>query len=334
MLPKVTVIIPARNEEQHIAACLDSIVRYPDTLEVLVIDGMSEDDTRSIVAQYCEQYPFIRLLQNHYRAVPHAMNIGIREASGNTIVRMDAHATYPPDYLSTLIHWMDKLNADNVGGVWRTRPGCDSVHAKIVATVLSHPFGVGNATYRLTAGKTDPIEVDTVPFGCYRRDTLLRLGLYDERFLRNQDDELNARLKQSGGRIFLIPDLVIDYYARERLRKMALMLYQYGYYKPAIALKLGHPATLRQLAPPLFAAAAITAPFALFSPLFWPSAIAVAGHSALNLYVSIKLAEHSRHVPLLFTAFLTAHLSYGIGYLRGLVHFLTSRRDKPIIDSR
>jgi len=331
-LPRVSVVIPARNEEKFIAACLQSVLdgRYPhDRLEILVIDGESTDQTPAIVKSFCARYPFVRLLENPARVVPHAMNIGIRAATGEIIVRVDAHARYGADYVLQLVTWMQRLRADNVGGVWITHPGAGTAEAMAVAIVLSHRFGVGSADYRLS-GSEAPREVDTVPFGCYRREMFEKIGLYDERFIRNQDDELNARLKRSGGRIFLIPEIRIDYVARESLRKLARMLYQYGYFKPLIAVKLGRPATLRQLAPPLFAASVLGLPFA-----FWMSPLAGAvcalpllAHTALNLVISGSRAARDgwRLFPWLVAGFLAAHLAYGCGYLRGMVDFALLRR--------
>ena len=331
-LPRVSVVIPTRNEEKYIADCLQSVLdgNYPrEQLEILVVDGTSTDNTRAIVTSFRSRYPFIQLLDNPAGVVPHAMNIGIRAASGEIIVRMDAHARYGFEYIMQLVTWMERLSADNVGGVWITRAGAATAEAEAVASVLSHPFGVGGAQYRLS-GKQEPFEVDTVPFGCYRRDVFDSIGFYDERFIRNQDDELNARLKRHGGRIFLVPEIRIDYVARDTLRKLARMLYQYGYFKPLIAVKLGRPATIRQLAPPLFAASILAIPVALWiSPL---AGILCAGpliaHSVFNAFISLRIASTrgSGFLPYLFAGFLLAHLAYGWGYLRGLVDFALLRR--------
>jgi glycosyltransferase involved in cell wall biosynthesis len=330
-LPFVTVIIPTRNEVKHVAECLTSIVdgTYPHpSMEILVVDGESDDGTPEIIQSFAERHAFVRLLRNPARTVPYAMNIGIREARGELIVRMDAHAHYGPDYLKQLVTWMQRLAADNVGGVSTTRPASAAPQARAVAIILSHPLGVGPSLFRV--GATAPIEVDTVPFGCYRREIFARIGTYDERFVRNQDDELNARLKSAGGRIFLVPEIRIEYVARESLRKMARMLYQYGYFKPLIAIKLGRPATVRQLAPPVFTAAVLGLPL-LFWQLPWTLyvwGIAVGAHGTINLVVSASLARANswRLFPYLICGFLLGHLAYGTGYLRGLFDFAILRR--------
>jgi glycosyltransferase involved in cell wall biosynthesis len=330
-LPFVTVIIPTRNEAKHIAECLTTIIdgTYPhSSMEVLVVDGESDDDTREIIQGFVERHAFVRMLRNPARTVPHAMNIGIREARGEVIARMDAHARYGADYLEQLVVWLQRLAADNVGGVWTTCSASAAPEARAVAIILSHPFGVGSSLFRV--GVTTPIEVDTVPFGCYRREIFSRIGTYDERFVRNQDDELNARLKRAGGRIFLVPDIRIEYVARDSLRKMVRMLYQYGYFKPLIAIKLGRPATVRQLAPPAFTAAVLSLPLLFwYVPwTLWVWVLAVGAHATINLAVSARLARASswRLFPYLGCGFLLGHLAYGAGYLRGLFDFAILRR--------
>lgn len=330
--PFVTVIIPTRNEGTYVGPCLRSILEgtYPqERMEILVVDGCSEDRTREIVREFAARHTSVRLLENAARVVPHAMNIGIRAAKGEFIVRMDAHATYPADYVAQLLTWKERLGADNVGGVFVTQPACDSSEARAVAVVLSHWFGVGNAWSRLE-GMDTPAEVDTVPFGCYRRNVFDRIGLFDEVFVRNQDDEFNARLKKAGGKIFLVPEIKIQYVARSSLRKLGLMLYQYGYFKPLVALRLGRPATWRQLVPPVFTVALLGLPFAALAVpwtlLLWIGVIV--SHGTVNLAVSVRQAQRKgwKLFPLLFGAFLLAHVAYGLGYLKGAFDFAILRR--------
>lgn len=331
-LPLVTVVIPARNEEPYISPCLESILngQYPlDRLEILVVDGCSDDQTRVIVSEFADRFPSISLLDNPSRTVPYAMNIGIRASHGEIIVRMDAHARYGKDYVALLVEWMDRLKADNVGGVWITVPANSSACANAIAAVLSHPFGVGNAQYRIGSAGV-PCEVDTVPFGCYRRELFDRIGYYDEMLTRNQDDELNARLRRHGGRIFLVPQIEIEYIARDSLGKMIKMLFQYGYFKPLVAIKVGRPATLRQLVPPVFVASVLGLPLLamLLPAVWWLWGCAIGLHSAASLYLSIGLAIRKGlpTLPYLFVGFFLAHMAYGIGYLRGIWDFVLWRR--------
>jgi hypothetical protein len=158
----------------------------------------------------------------------------------------------PGNYLAGLVEWLEKSGADNVGGVWRILPGADTAMARAIALGLAHPFGVGNAYYRIGTSTTTRW-VDTVPFGCYRREVFSRCGRFDEDQVRTEDDEFNLRLRKNGGRILLVPEISIDYYARERLSQVWRMYYQYGYFKPMVARKLGWDLlSLRHLVPSLF----------------------------------------------------------------------------------
>src|SRR3989441_866769 len=251
--PLVSIVVQCRNEAEYIRPLLDSILAtdYPrDRLEVLVVDGMSDDGTRAVIAAYASRHPVIQLLDNPKRTTPHALNLGITRARGAIIMRMDAHAHYPPNYVADLVGWLERTGADYVGGAWVTLPADETPRARAIAAVLAHPFGTGNSRYRL--GTHHVREVDTLPFGCFRRELFQRVGLFDEELVRNQDEEFTFRVLRAGGRILLVPGVVSSYYARRSLGQLGRMLYQYGFFKPAVALKVGRIMTLRQLVPPLF----------------------------------------------------------------------------------
>ncbi len=174
----VTVIVPCREEEKYIARTLESILAndYPqDRLELLVVDGMSTDGTREIVAEFSRNYPFIKLLDNPKRITPAALNIGISEAQGDIIMRVDSHGVIPPNYISGLVAWQEKTGADNVGGVCLTLPGNDTDMAKAIAVALSYPFGVGNAYFRI--GAQAPSGLTPCPLAVIARRSLLASGL-------------------------------------------------------------------------------------------------------------------------------------------------------------
>lgn len=330
---KVSLIIPCRNEEKFIANTLESVIKsdYPqEKLEIFVVDGMSEDKTATVVKEFAKKYPQVHLLQNLQKTVPYALNIGIEKASGEIIIRLDAHSIYPADYISTLVFWSQKLGCENVGGVWDTKPANDSLEARAVALCSSDGFGIGNAEYKVS-NKKEPYEVDTVPFGCYKREVFEKIGLFDSDLTRNQDDEFNARLIQSGGKIFLIPTLKIEYFARENLKKMRQMFYQYGYFKPLVNLKLKKPATLRQFVPPLFVlflffGTMLSFVGTLFFCLFF-SVLTL--YVLLNAVVSYKIAKREKNLrlfPYLVEGFFFIHLSYGLGYLRGILDFVILKK--------
>jgi len=331
MNPFVTVIIPCRNEEGFIDRCLASLLAgdFPkDRLEVFVVDGVSRDRTREIVRERMRVEPAISLIDNPQGTAPAALNLGIRRAKGDVIVRLDAHCIYPREYISGLLRWMNETGADNVGGVWRTLPAADTAKARAIAIALAHPFGVGNSYFRI--GAREPRWVDTVPFGCYRRDVFDRIGLFDEDLVRNQDDEFNARLVRHGGRILLVPEIVCDYFARESLRKLWRMSYQYGYFKPLVARKIGTVMTVRQLVPALFVAAVGGgAPIAAaISALRVPYLTAIALYLAANIGCAVVAGRKYgiATVAWLATSFAALHVSYGMGFLKGVLDFLVRNR--------
>jgi glycosyltransferase involved in cell wall biosynthesis len=269
------------------------------------------------------------MIDNPERIVSTGLNRGIAEAKGEIIIRMDAHAEYPPNYVSRLVTVLRETNADNVGGVFDIRPGGDGVLARALARATASPFGIGNARYRLASGGIEA--VDTVPFGCYRRDVFDRVGLFDEQLVRNQDDEFNARLLKHGGSILLVPDVKIAYYARPTLEKMCRMFYQYALFKPLVMKKLGYPATLRQLCPPaLVVTLAVLAVGSLAVPALWGLLAAILAVYALAaLWFAAAQARRDgewRYLLVMPAVFFCIHLSYGWGFLRGLVQVLRPSR--------
>lgn len=329
--PFVSIIIPCRNERDRIGPCLESLLTadYPaDRLEIIVADGMSDDGTRDEVARYAAADPRIRLLDNPRRITPTALNLAIAAAHGDVIMRIDAHNTYPASYVSALVDWLGRSGADNVGGVCVTVPGGPGVVARAIAVALSHPAGVGNSHFRI--GTSEPRLVDTVPFGCYRRDVFERIGFFDEDLIRNQDDELNMRLIRAGGKILLVPEVVTSYHARDSLRKLWRMYYQYGYFKPLVARKLGGIFTWRQLVPSAFvlALAGSLLLSALVPAGVWLLAVLVVAYLLAVLLVAARVAmRHGLAVALAFCAAIPVlHFSYGIGFLKGILDFLILRR--------
>jgi glycosyltransferase involved in cell wall biosynthesis len=186
-----------------------------DRLEVLLVDGMSTDGTRVIVEEFAHNHNFIKLVDNPDRITPKALNIGIRAAKGDIILRMDAHATYERDYISKSVRYLREYNADNVGGVMQTVSRDNSVMGKAIAAVMSSRFGVGDSTFRIGANSIR--EVQTVFGGCYPKAVFDKIGLFNEQFRRGQDREFNFRLRRAGGKIILAPDIRCTYYARSSL---------------------------------------------------------------------------------------------------------------------
>lgn len=327
----VSIICPVFNEEKYIEACIVSILEqdYPkEAMQVLFIDGNSTDNSTGIIKRYTAQYSFLKLLNNPERIVPYALNKGLEAAKGEVIMRLDAHCTYPTNYISELVRYLYQLNADNVGGVWNTQPAKDTPICQAIAFASSHPFGVGGSMHKIGASKI--METDTVPFGCYKREIFDKTGLFDTDLVRNQDDEFNGRLLNLGGKIYLIPQVIINYTARDTLCKMRKMYYQYGLYKPLVNKKLGAPATVRQFFPILFLLGLTIGGVVC---MIWPLLLHFYT-SVLLLYLFIGIVVGSMgairaHQPLLALlmpyVFFNIHMSYGIGYLVGIFNVLDKK---------
>jgi len=339
MDPFVTIIIPCFNEEKFIASVIENILTqdYPrERLEVFIIDGMSTDRTREIIEEYHHHQPHILLLSNEKRFVPFALNSGIRKAQGDVIIRMDAHAMYPENYVSALVKHLYQLEADNVGGTWITNPANDSAIANSIAVATSSVFGVGNAHYRL--GVKEIRKVDTVPFGCFKRSLFDRIGMFDEELLRNQDDEFNARIIQNGGSIYLIPEVAINYFARPNVSSIVKMFFQYSAFKPLVNTKLKRPATLRQFVPLLFVLYLLFGWFIMFISQFFLFFYlgGIGFYIIINLFFSIRNAVKKKKAYLCFYLpwiFFLQHLSYGIGYLKGIITFVILKKSPLYVSS-
>ncbi len=324
-LPTVSVVIPCRREVNVIAGVLASVIAtdYPhDRLEVLVVDGMSDDGTRAIVGEVAAGQPLVRLLDNPKRVIPAALNIGIALARGEIIVRMDAHTRYPPQYIRRCVEGLLATGADNVGGPCLTLPREQTLAAQAFATVLSHPFGVGNALYKL--GISKPIEVDAVPFGCMWRKRMLEIGPYDERIARSEDFGFNIRLRAHGGRLVLLPDITSYYYARSRLGPFLGHTLSNGFWVSYPLAFGGFRASWRHYVPLVFVLG-LTVPALL--AIWWPPArwVAVAGLAAYAIAALLASVHAARreHKPALAVVlppvFFLLHAAYGAGTAWGLI---------------
>ena len=322
--PQLSVIVPARNEKHFIRGCIESILSDAPAggIEVIVVDGLSDDGTTSIVREIASTEPRVRLLDNPSRFVPQAMNLGIQAAAGEFIGRVDGHCLVERGYFPAAIRKLLEVRCDCAGGVLvnegRTPTG------RSIAAATSSPIGVGSARFR--TGHDQEVLVDTLAFGVYRKDVFHRIGLFDERFVRNQDDELNFRLVLAGGRILLLPSVRIRYFVRDSLRLLWRQYFQYGYWKWRVFRKHGRFASWRQLAPStlvlsiaLLAVASLAGragQIALAASLFlYLMAVGLAG---------AWLARRGR-APWMHTAaaIVTLHISYGIGLLVAALRALT-----------
>ena len=326
-LPSVTIIVPIRNEARYIAECLNALLNlhYPmDRVEILVVDGMSEDGTRDIVAGYAGQHVNVKLIDNPSRIVPTALNLGIREAHGQVIIRVDGHAVVDENFLWRSIETLMRSKADCVGGPIETVG--ETWRARVIALAQSSPLGVGNAAFRYAR---DERAVDTLAFGTYRAELFAKIGMFDEELVRNQDDEFNFRLIRAGGRILLNPKIRSLYHSRASLRGLWKQYDEYGFWKVRVIQKHGRPASWRHLVPAAFvlALALLTVTSVVVPPHLW-LLLALIPYGSVLCAASIWIGARKgwQYAPLLPAAFATMHLGYGTGFLMGLLRFVLLQR--------
>lgn len=323
---KLSIIIPCLNEEKYIEQCITSVLNndFPvSDYELIIVDGCSTDKTVSIVESMMKSYSNIKLIQNPKKIAPVAMNLGIKSAKGEIIMRMDAHSFYPKNYISTLLEWKEKLKADNIGAQWETDVLNKTKTSLANKIVLTNKFGVGNGLFRLGVDK--PVEVDTVPFGCYDKTVFDKVGLYDERLKRNQDIELNKRLKSHGMKIFLIPYTHCRYYARESYGKLAKNNYNNGLWN---LLTIFYTRNLKSLSLrhliPLFFILSLLLPLLLaliYFPLIYLGLASFVFYLLGLTIVISKVDLKGTSLIHVLTAFFVLHFSYGVGSLVGLTRF-------------
>jgi len=322
-IQKISIVIPAYNEEKYMASCLESILSSDydnEKIEVFVIDGGSEDSTREIVKEYHDKYPFVHVISNTQKHTPIGMNLGIHASTGVFVFILSAHAVYAADYFTKLVENIQKLHADCVGGVLLTDVKNINTKSSSIKEVLMHKFGVGNALFR--TGCDEVMEVDTVAFGCYRKSAFEKYGLFNEKLIRNQDIELNKRIVNGGGKIYLIPDVSCTYFARESFIPLAKNQYQNGFWNMLTAYytKTLNSLSLRHFIPLLFVLSLVV-PLGIsliFPQMLWLSFSSLVSYLSLVIIISLKLKNSSNSLKYLIMSFLTLHFSYGLGSLAGI----------------
>lgn len=327
--PVISIIIACRDEKASIRTLLASIAEQDieDRWEAIIADGMSGDGTRQILIEQAAADPRFRLVDNPGRFVSYGLNTAIREARGEIIVRMDAHTRYAPDYLRHSVATLRQAGADNVGGPALTT--AVSYFGRAIAAAYHSRFSCGGARFH------DPSyegPVDTVPYGCWYKSTLLRLGLFDEQLVRNQDDELNLRIRRAGGIVWQSPVIRSWYRPRADLYSLFRQYLQYGFWKVAVIRKHRQPASWRHIVPGAFVLwhtflAVLLAAAVVFSlqSLAFVTAVLFAGTAGLYLLACVCAAipvawrngwELAPVMPMVFAAY---HVSYGLGFLAGMV---------------
>jgi lipopolysaccharide/colanic/teichoic acid biosynthesis glycosyltransferase/glycosyltransferase involved in cell wall biosynthesis/ubiquinone/menaquinone biosynthesis C-methylase UbiE len=328
-----SIIIPCRNEREFIGGCLDSIIAstYPkDRLEVLVVDGMSEDGTRAILADYSSRHSWIRVLDNPNKTTPFAMNIGIQTSRGDFVMMMSAHAEYEPSAIGRSVRLATESGADNVGGMWQVEPRRNTFWDRCAVVALSSRFGVGPAHYRVSPSGS-PRWVDTAAFGCYRKDVFARIGLMNEKLTHSQDMEFNRRLLKSGGRTLLAPDVQVKYYARTDFKSFLRHNLRNGIWaiKPFLYSRI-MPVAWRHLVPLLFVVTLLASLVLAATPQLELGTFALISglYLAASLVSSANISwkqKDPRFAVVLPVYFFTLHICYGLGSLWGCLLVLRSK---------
>ncbi len=326
--PRVSVVIPCRNEVDSIESCLRDVFRFEEPeggIEVLVVDGMSDDGTREVLQKLVAVQPKLRVLDNLAGTTPDALNLGIKEARGEFIARIDAHTRYAEDYILKCIEVLETTGADNAGGPARTE--ASSRLQKAIAAAYHSQFSVGGARFH-DPGYEGP--VDTIPYGFWRAGTFERFGSFDKELVRNQDDEHNLRIVRGGGLVWQSPAIRSWYSPRPNLRLLFRQYMQYGFWKVRVIQKHRLPASWRHLVPGAFLALLLAT---LGLGIAWPWALAMFV-GLLGLYMVAVLAaslmvarrEGWALLPFLPLVFPCFHFGYGLGFMIGVLNFVILRR--------
>lgn len=320
----VSVVMPVKNEIKYIELALNSLFAqdYPkELIEIICVDGMSDDGTREILKTLQHIHPNLRTLDNSKRITPAALNIGILASSGEIVIRVDAHSSYPKNYITSLVSCLIELKADNVGGVCTAVSKIKSRTTDSIIDVLTSWFGVGNSLFRL--GVADIREVDTVPFGCYRKSIFEKIGYFNEQLYRTEDYEFNQRLRSLGGRIYLIPKLVIHYFVVQTYFAFAKKQYNNGFGVLDTAVVQGKIKFLaiRHLVPLGFVIYCAMLP--VLQKFIWnlsyiPASLYLLCLISAGFRCLVKTRDPVTATLSIYAHFLT-HFSYGLGSLCSLV---------------
>jgi len=308
----ISVVCPVYNEEKHIEALLNFYSSSKPVLkELFLVDGGSTDQTREIINKHIVQGSSIVLLENPKKFVPFALNIAIPFCKGEYIVRLDAHTKYKYDYFEKILNAFQESNASIVGGPMRAIG--ESHFQQAVAYATATGFGVGNSQFHFENYKGF---TDSVYLGAWRRDIFNTLGLFDERMIRNQDDEFHYRAKSVGLKIYQDPAITSYYYPRDSLQKLAWQYFEYGLYKPLVLSKIKSEIKGRHIIPSLFVLYLFSLPIGLMITVLYGIPMMMYG------VCMILFSFFNRHDLISKLSCLliypTLHISYGFGFLKGL----------------
>jgi len=330
---KLSIVIPCRNEVIHIEECLTAIFASEGIsnfeINVFVVDGQSDDGTRALIQKLAALNSRLHLLDNPSLTTPNAFNIGINQRDFDYLLIVGARHILSSNYIAKCIEVLkSNENIWCVGGSLINQ--FTNSESEIISKAMSSSFGMGLGNFR-TLSKS--AYTDTVTSPMYPKNVFDTIGLFDAQLTRNQDDDFNFRVLKSGGKIWFEADINLKYYVRSTFKQVSKQFFQYGYWKVYVNKKHKTITTLRQMAPPLFVLYLLLTPFIFLIPfgILWLLLLPNIFYYILLLYFSFKYADHSITNFLgLIRSFLTLHISYGSGYIRGVMEFLILRKSPSI----
>ena len=326
---EVAIVIPTLNEERFISRCLDSIIKQTfkfEKMDVMIIDGGSNDKTKDIVAEYQKSHQNIRFIENKKKIQSVAFNIGIKNSTAPYIIRLDAHAEYDSEYIYLCIkNLKDDKKRGNVGGRWNILPFNQSIWAQTNAILNHSRFGIGGAAFRVS---NEAHNTDSVPFGAFPRKIIEKIGGMREDLPRGEDNEYNSRIRKAGYKIFFDPNIISSYFARPTLGASCKQMYANGNSIGYLCYIDREAIGIRHLVPLLFVVSGL---FSIIISVLWsPFCYVFCGGLALYLIAdaiaSIMGAKDNVKCTLpLFILFFCVHVSYGMGTIAGLIKGLKTK---------
>lgn len=333
-LDTVSVVIPVYNEEKYINGLIDSILKQDynkSKFEVIFVDGNSKDKTKQIIQERLKSQNIeYKILNNEEKITPISLNIGIKDATKDLIIRLDAHSQYPENYITKCVYYINHIDADNVGCVMETKS--EGTVGNAISTVLSSKFGVGNSKFRTNA---ESGYVDTVPFGTFRRELFEKIGYFDERLARNQDSEFNSRIIKNEGKIYLFNDIKIIYHPRETIYKLVKMAILNGKWNLYTNYLVPGSMKIRHFVPFAFTLTLIIGIISLFANI---KIIKVLFLLEMILYALIDLIFSLKEIKkqglktsiLCFIIYPIFHITYGYGTFLGIFLILKNCNNRRI----
>ena len=324
-LETVSIVIPVYNEEKYIEGLINSLLKQDydkEKIEIIFVDGNSSDKTVEIInKKLANEKLQYRVMSNPKKITPKSVNMGIKEAQNDIIIRLDAHSEYPINYITKCVYYINNTDADNVGCLFKAE-GKTKI-GKAIANVVSSKFGVGNSGFRI---KENSGYVDTVPFGTFRKELFDKIGYFNEELIRSEDNEFNYRIRKNGGKVYLFNETEIIYYPRDTIYRLMKMGFQNGEWATYTGYIIPGTMGIRHFIPLLFVLGLIAG---IIITALHLKALTIAFFSVLAIYFIIDLLFTLKSVIkdgieqlICFIIYPLFHISYGIGSIFGIFKIL------------